>query len=119
MQNLRMSKIEKALIKCGDGVRSLIARWETPQHGRTTELDHLMELQADRTEIAQTGPPEVAAPLYTAPLCGGAGRSAPLQDIAETVSRALACLTDRLTWPYCLPLMADWCSKLHNELMGV
>ena len=64
-----MSKIKKALIKCDDGVRSSIARWETPQHGRTTELDHPMELQADRTEIAQTGPPEVAAPLYTAERC--------------------------------------------------
>ena len=76
-----------------------------------------MELQADRTEIAQTGPPEVAAPLYTAPL-RGAVRSAPLQEIAETVSRALTCLTDRLIWPYCLPLMAEKCLELHEEIDG-
>ena len=113
-----MSKIKKALIKCDDGVRSSIARWETPQHGRTTELDHPMELQADRTEIAQTGPPEVAAPLYTAPLLRGAVRSAPLQEIAKTVSRALACLTDRLIWPYCLPLMAEKSVELHEEIDG-
>ena len=112
-----MSKIKKALIKYDDGVRSSVARWETPQYGRTTELDHPMELQADRTEIAQTGHPEVAAPLYIAPLCG-AERSAPLQEIAETVRRALACLTDRLIWPYCLPLMAERCLKLHNEIDG-
>ena len=94
-----MSKLVKTLIECDDGVRSSIARWESLQHGRTTELDHPMELQADRTEIARTGPPEVAAPLYTAPL-RGAVRSAHLQEIAETVSCALAYLTDRLIWLY-------------------
>ena len=41
-----MSKLAKALIKCDDGVRSSMARWESPQHEKTTELDHLMELQA-------------------------------------------------------------------------
>ena len=44
-----------------------------------------MELQADRTEIAPTGPPEVAEPLCAAHLrC--AVRCAPPQEIAETVS---------------------------------
>ena len=76
-----------------------------------------MELQADRTEIAQTGPQEVAAPLHTAPL-REAVRSAPLQEIAKTVSRAFAGLADRLIWPYCLPLMAERCLKLHNEIEG-
>ena len=85
-----------ALIKCDDGVRSLIARWETPQHERSTELDHLVKPQADRMEIAQPAPLEMTAPMYTAPMYGRAERSAPLQEIAETVSRALACLTDRL-----------------------
>ena len=47
-----MGEIEKALIRCGAGVRSLIAWWETPQHGRSTELDHLVEPQAGRKEIA-------------------------------------------------------------------
>ena len=55
--------------------------------------------------------------MYTAPM-NGAERSAPLQEIAEAVSRALACLTDRLIWPYCLPLMAERCLKLHNEIVG-
>ena len=51
-----------------------------------------MELQADRTEIARTGPPEMAEPLCAAHL-RGAVRSAPLQEIAEAVvSRALAYL---------------------------
>ena len=43
-------------------------------------------------------------------------RSAPLQEIAETVSRALAHLTDRLIWSYCLPLMAKRCISLHYEI---
>ena len=56
--------------------------------------------------------------MYTA-LMYGAERSAPLQEIAETVSRALTCLTDRLIWPYCLPLMmAEMCLKLHEEIDG-
>ena len=80
-----------------------------------------MELQADRTETAQTGPPQVAEPPEVAePLCAaplrGAVRSAPLQEIAETVSRALAHLTDRLIWPYCLPLMAERFMMLHYEI---
>ena len=51
-------------------------------------------------------------------LCGElcAVRSAHLQKIAETVSRALAYLTDRLILPYCLPLMADRCMMLHYEI---
>ena len=92
-----------------------MARWESPQHERTTALDHLIELQADRTEIAPTGPSEVAEPLCAESLrC--AVRCAPLQEIAESVSRALAYLTDRLIWPYCLPLMADRCMMLHYEI---
>ena len=43
-------------------------------------------------------------------------RCAPLQEIAETVSRALAYLTDRLIWPYYLPLMADRFMMLHYEI---
>ena len=112
-----MSKLDKSLIKCDDGVRSSIARWESPQRERATELDHSRELQPDRTEIAQTGPPEMAAPLYAAPL-RGAVRSAPLQEIAETVSRALTCLKDRLIWPYCMPLMAENFLELHEEIEG-
>ena len=46
--------------------------------------------------------------MYTAPM-NGAERSAPLQETAGTVSRALASLTDRLIWPYCLPRIADMC----------
>ena len=42
-------------------------------------------------------------------------RCAPLQEIAETVSRALAYLTDRLIWPYCLPAKAEQCLKLHRR----
>ena len=76
-----------------------------------------MELQADRTEIAPTGPPEVAEPLCAVSL-REAVRSAPLQEIAETVSRALAYLIDRLIWPYCLPLMAERCLELHEEIEG-
>ena len=31
--------MKRRIIKCDDGVRSFVALWETPQHGRTTELD--------------------------------------------------------------------------------
>ena len=48
----------------------------------------------------------------------GAERGAPLQESAETVSHALACLTDRLIWPYCLPLMAEMCLELREEIVG-
>ena len=111
-----MSKLAYAHIKCDDGVRSpMMARWESPQHERTTALDHSMELLADRTKIAPTGPPEVAGPLCAAHLrC--AVRCAPLQEIAETVSRALEYLTDRLVWPYCSPLMAERLMMLHHEI---
>ena len=92
-----------------------MARWESPQHERTTALDHSMGLQADRTKIAPTGPSEVAEPLCAASLrC--AVRCAPLQKAAETVSRALAYLTDRLIWPYCMPLMAERFSELYEEI---
>ena len=98
-----MSKPARAHIKCDNGVHSPMTRWEPSQHERTTPLDHPMELQTDRTEIAPGGPSEVAEPLCAAHLrC--AVHHAPLQEIAETVSRALAYLTDRLIWPYCLPL---------------
>ena len=45
-------------------------------------------------------------------------RNAPLQEIAETVSRALTCLKDRLIWPYCMPLMAEQFLELHEEIEG-
>ena len=54
---------------------------------------------------------------YTAPMYG-AERSAPLQEIVGTVSRALACLADRLIWPCCLPLMAEMCLKLREDFWG-
>ena len=93
----------------------MMARWEPSQHERTTALDHSMELQADRTEITPTGPSEVAEPLCAAHLrC--AVRCAPPQETAETVSRALAYLTDRLIWPYCLTLMAERCLELHERI---
>ena len=98
-----MSKLDKAHIKCDDGVRSPMARLESPQHERTTALDHSCR------------PSEVAELLCAAHLrC--AVRCAPLQEIAETVSRALAYLTDRLIWPYCLPLMAERDLELHDEI---
>ena len=43
-------------------------------------------------------------------------RLASLQEIAETVSRALAYLTDRLTCPYCPPLMAEIYLETHDEI---
>ena len=106
--------VDSALIKCDDGVRSPMAR-KSPQHERTTALGYSMELQADRTEIASTRPSEMAEPLCAASL-RGAVRCAPLQEIAETVSRALTYLTDRLIWPYCLPLMAERFMMLHCEI---
>ena len=45
-------------------------------------------------EIAQTGSPEMTAPMH------GVAGSAPIQEIAEKVRCALACLTDRLRWPW-------------------
>ena len=81
-----MSKPARAHIKCDNGVCSPMARWEPSQHERTTSLGHSMELQADRTEIAPGGPSEVAEPLCAAHLrC--AVHHAPLQEIAEMVSR--------------------------------
>ena len=109
-----MSKQESAHIKYDNGVRSPMARWESPQHERTTALDHSMELQADRTEIAPTGPSEVAEPLCAAPVRGDV-RCAPLQEIAETVSRALAHLTDRLLWE-CSPSMSKRLMMLHQKI---
>ena len=90
-----------------------------PSHPSTkelqTSLDHSMELQADRTEIAPGGPSEVAEPLCAAHLrC--AVHHAPLQEIAEMMSRALAYLTDRLIWPYCLPAKAEQCLALHEKI---
>ena len=110
-----MSKLASTLMKCEDGVRSPMARWESPQHERKRALGHSVGLQADRTKIAPTGPSEVAEPLCGASLrC--AVRCAPLQEVAETVSRALAYLTDRLIWPYCLPLMAESCLELYEAI---
>ena len=110
-----MSKPARAHIKCDNGVRSPMTRWEPSQHERTTSLDHPMELQTDRTEIAPGGPSEVAEPLCAAHLRCGV-HHAPLQEIAETVSRALAYLTDRLIWPYCLPAKAEQCLELHERI---
>ena len=92
-----------------------MARWKPPQHERTTALGHSMELQADRTEIAPTGPSEVAEPLCAA-LLRCAVCCAPLQETAEMVSRALAYLTDRLIWPYCSPLLAQVYLETHDEI---
>ena len=94
-----------------------MARGESPQHEKPTALDRSMELQADRTEIAPTGPPEMAEHLCAAPL-RGAVRSAHLQEIAEMACCALAYLTDRLIWPYCLPLMAERCLEVYEEIEG-
>ena len=110
-----MSKLDKAHNKYENGARSPMARWEPPRHERTTALDNSMELLADRTEIAPTGPSEWAEPLCAEHL-RAAVRLASLQEIAETVSRALAYLTDRLSWPYCLPVTADQCLALHEKI---
>ena len=74
-----------------------------------------MELQADRTKIAPTGTSELAEPLCADHL-RAAVRLASLQEIAETVSRALAYLTDRLMWPYCPPLMAIIYLENYDEI---
>ena len=51
-------------------------------------------------------------------ICGQlcALRLASLQETAETVSRALAYLTDRLSWPYCLQVTADQCLELYEKI---
>ena len=110
-----MSKLDKAHIKYENGARSPMARWEPPRHERTTALDHSMELQADRTEIAPTGPSEWAE-LLCAEHLRAAVRLASLREIAETVSRALAYLTDRLIWPYCSPLMTIVYLETYDEI---
>ena len=43
---------------------------------------------------------------------------ASLQEIAEEMSRALACLADRICWPYCPPVIAERCSELREEIVG-
>ena len=92
-----------------------MARWEPPRHERMTALDNSMELLADRTEIAPIGPSECAEPLSAEHL-RAAVRLASLQETAETVSRALAYLTDRLSWPYCLQVTAYQCVELYDKI---
>ena len=89
-----------------------MARREPPWHERTTALDNSME-PADRTEIAPTGPSEVAEPLCAAPARGDV-RWAPLQEIAESVIRATTYLTDQLSW--CCPMMEERLVTLHNDI---
>ena len=89
-----------------------MARREPPWHERTTALDNSME-PADRTEIAPTGPSEVAEPLCAAPARGDV-RWAPLQEIAESVIRATTYLTDQLSW--CCPMMEERFVTLHNDI---
>ena len=108
-----MSKPVKAHNKYENGARSPMARWEPPRHEKTTALDHSMELQADRTEIVSTEP-EVAEPLCAAPARGDV-RCAPPQEIAATVSRALAHLTDRLSWEFS-PSMTKRLKMLHQKI---
>ena len=91
-----------------------MARREPPRHERTTALDNSMELLADRTEIAPTGPSEVAEPLCAAPVRGDV-RCAPPQEIAETVIRGLAHLTDRLSWNDC-PRTEERLVALHHDI---
>ena len=93
--------------------RSPMARREPPRHERTTALDNSMEL-ADRTEIAPTGPSEVAEPLCAAPVRGDMPW-APLQEIAESVIRALEYLTDQLSWN-CCPMMEERLMALHRDI---
>ena len=110
-----MSEPTRAHNKYENVARSPMARREPPRHERTTALDNSMELLADRTEIAPTGPSEWAEPLRAEHL-RTAVRLASLHETAETVSRALAYLTDRLSWPYCLPGTAGQCLALHEKI---
>ena len=109
-----MNEPTRAHNKYENVTRSPMARREPPRHERTTALDNSMELLADRTEIAPTGPSEVAEPLCAAPVRGDV-RCAPLQEIAETVIRALAYLTDRLSWD-CCPRMEERLVALHHDI---
>ena len=92
--------------------RSPMARREPPWHERTTALDNSME-PADRTEIAPTGPSEVAEPLCAAPARGDVSW-APLQEIAESAVRAKMYLSDQLSW--CCPTMEERLVTLHNDI---
>ena len=89
-----------------------MTRRKPPWHERTTALDNSME-PADRTEIAPTGPSEVAEPLCAAPARGDV-RWAPLQEIAESVVRATTYLSDQLSW--CCPTMEERLVALHNDI---
>ena len=88
-----------------------MARREPPWHERTTALGNLME-PADRTEIAPTGPSEVAEPL-----CAARARRdvswAPHQEIHESVVRATEYLGLQLSWD-CGPTMEDRLVTLHK-----
>ena len=107
-----MNEPTRAHNKSENVTRSPMARREPPWHERTTALDNSME-PADRTEIAPTGPSEVAEPLCAAPARGDV-RWAPLQEIAESVIRATTYLTDQLSW--CCPMMEERLVTLHNDI---
>ena len=93
--------------------RSPMARREPPWHERTTALDNLME-PADRTEIAPTGPSEMAEPL-----CAARARrdvcAAPLEEIHESVVCATEYLRLQLSWD-CGPTMEYRLVTLHNDI---
>ena len=111
--NLAKSDGVELVTKMTQETQSFLNLAEADPRGGAAEVPRTP--QADRTEIAPGGPSEVAEPPCAAHLrC--AVHHAPLQEIAETVSRALAYLTDRLIWPYCLPAKAEQCLKLHEEI---
>ena len=89
-----------------------MARREPPWHERTTALDNSME-PADRTDVAPTGPSDVAEPLCAAPARRDVSW-APLQEIAESAVRAKMYLSDQLSW--CCPTMEERLVTLHNDI---
>ena len=108
-----MNEPTRAHNKDENVTRSPMARREPPWHERTTALDNSME-PADRTEIAPTGPSEVAEPL-----CAARARRdvscAPLEEIHESVVRATEYLRLQLSWD-CGPTMEDRLVTLHNDI---
>ena len=110
-----MSEPTRVHNKYENVARSPTARWEPPRHERTTALDDSMELTAEQAEIALTGLSEWAEPLCAKHL-RAAARLASLHETAETVSRALAYLTDRLSWNCCSPLMEERLMALHHDI---
>ena len=89
-----------------------MARREPPWHERTTALDNSME-PADRTDVASTGPSDVAEPLCAVPARRDVSW-APLQEIAESAVRAKMYLSDQLSW--CCPTMEERLVALHNDI---